>query len=388
MSKTKEIKIHDGKDGNVAELYALRAGLSVISQKVDEVRNYEDEIDEENERVDDIQSYMDAKSREISNLRTKISNIKENINASHSNYSQNVGKLAEKKHYKNVENKYSISHGALWTFIIGVVVLLISIWLNSMVDGDGMFIFYIISGLLMVIPIIICIVRELRHKRFVKSAKLEVDNNIVVEERQIKELEAQLSVLSKEKSSIMEQKQEVQEEVDNKIKELNEKISDLANETSVYNSILEKTYSKLLNPADWKNVDLCIFYLQTGRADTIKECLQLVDRQRQNDEIVHAINAASNSICTEIRGGFAALGSTMVTCLNALSNQMEVMSNTLSSQHAETVRALGAIENNSVEVLSAIQLNNALQEKANTSSEGLLKDYKYVQSKYGIHVYE
>ncbi|MDE7463534.1 MAG: hypothetical protein K2M48_00765 [Clostridiales bacterium] len=389
MENSKDVKIHDSKNDTVAELYALRAGLSVISQRTEEVRNCEREICNENMRVADIQSNMDAKARKINELKDSIEGIKNKILVAQTS----VDEMAFKAHYRSKDDKASATCGLIGTFVAGVIALIIVILIHFVGLADYpdafesiMWFWYVLSWVTMIIPIIIYIVGRLRHKSFVKSAKWKVDIDKMADERQVKELEAQVAVLSKEKSRLYEERLEVKEDVDYRIEEINEKINDLAYGVSVYNNVLEKTYARLLNPADWQNIDLCIFYLQTGRADTIKECLQLVDRQRQNDEIVGAIYAASNRICDEIRGGFIALGTTMVTCLNALSSQMEVMSNTLSSQHAETMRALGSIEENSAQILSASQLNSALLEKANTSSEQLLEDYKYVQSKYGITV--
>lgn len=146
-----------------------------------------------------------------------------------------------------------------------------------------------------------------------------------------------------------------------------------------YNCVLEDHFSPMLNPSDWENIDLCIYYLQTGRAESIKECLQLVDRQRQTNEIVNAVQQASDRICSEIHSGFTALGKTMIKCFNSVSAQLESISSQIANEHNEVINALNRINNNNSAILSATQLNNALLAKANMSSEQLANDLHYIK---------
>ncbi|MDE7082381.1 MAG: hypothetical protein K2O89_01595 [Clostridia bacterium] len=46
---------------------------------------------------------------------------------------------------------------------------------------------------------------------------------------------------------------------------------------------LENTYGDILNYRDWDKLDMIIYLLETYRADTIKEALQLIDREQQSN---------------------------------------------------------------------------------------------------------
>ncbi len=385
MKRAKENIAYDSKnnfdsiDYTVAELYALRAGLSIISQQADSVREHEAEISNQEKRVADSNSQADAISKKIADEEKNLQKCKDSLKDKIKKYYDDFDKE------KNRKASLAVKGWTCCIFILGLC-----FFLPFLIDDDTPVVFMIVGIALVICSLLIPVVYVFVRKRENKNRQLALEMQIKLEtdknKKECEEIQKLIDNLRCDGTKYSKIKNDLYDETQANIDVINTDINNIVRDITVYNNTLEKTYSKLLNPADWKNIDLCIFYLQTGRSDTIKESLQLVDRQRQTDEIVRAIDAASDRICTEIRGGFAALGSTMVTCLNALSYQMEVVSNTLSSQHAETVRALGTIEENSAKVLSATQLNNALLEKANTSSERLLNDYKYVQSKYGINV--
>ncbi|MBN3490074.1 hypothetical protein JV173_00960 [Acholeplasma equirhinis] len=48
---------------------------------------------------------------------------------------------------------------------------------------------------------------------------------------------------------------------------------------------IEDTYKEILHPTDWESVDTIIFYLETGRAENLKEALILL-QHRQNAEMI------------------------------------------------------------------------------------------------------
>lgn len=150
--------------------------------------------------------------------------------------------------------------------------------------------------------------------------------------------------------------------------------------TSIYGDYavaLAQQFAPVLNLADWKNTDLIIFYMQTGRADTMKEALQQADRQRQTDSIINEVRNATRAIVSEINSGFAALGQAMVSCFSVLSSQM-------SSTHARTLNAMGQIQSQNAELISQSRLNNALQAKANLTSDKLCNDLSYIKDKAAL----
>lgn len=131
-------------------------------------------------------------------------------------------------------------------------------------------------------------------------------------------------------------------------------------------STLQKQYSSLLDVRDWKHLDLVIFYFETRRADSVKESLQLVDKEMQTRRIVKTIQEASEQICSTIRDGFVTLNNNITNCFTALSNQ-------LASQHSRNLALLQGLT-------TSVNLNNALQAKANKTSEQLMDDVKHIRN--------
>ena len=69
----------------------------------------------------------------------------------------------------------------------------------------------------------------------------------------------------------------------------------------IFYSALAKLYGNFLNERDWKNVDYMIYSFETGRAESLKEALQLADREEQTQRIVETIQEATRRICETIK---------------------------------------------------------------------------------------
>ena len=136
---------------------------------------------------------------------------------------------------------------------------------------------------------------------------------------------------------------------------------------------LEASFSSLLAKEDWENLDLLIYYVETNRAETIKEALQLLDRQKQMEIIVGEIRMASTAVCQTIERGFAALGNTIASCFSRLSEQ-------LAQQHSEKMAQLAALETSMDRVHASISdLSTALSACSDTTSEQLARDVAYIR---------
>ena len=145
---------------------------------------------------------------------------------------------------------------------------------------------------------------------------------------------------------------------------------------------------------------MIIFYYETGRADTLKEALQQVDRQRQNEALIKAIKDASNQISSTIQRSLDQLQSTMIHCYQDLSLQLK-------NQHAQVMQRLSRIQSDfhslnesvkkanasiqnlsktiekstleSIETISSNEyLQHALLEKINVNSVALVDDVNYL----------
>ena len=138
-----------------------------------------------------------------------------------------------------------------------------------------------------------------------------------------------------------------------------------------------------MDPRDWENLDLIVYYITTGRADTLKEALQQVDTQKRADTLVQAIGEASNAICQTINVSINALREDMKACFSSLESQ-------LASQHAQQMSALSSISSNVEKVesrLKSINTNTAMQtallSEINVSSKKLAESASSI-SLYGV----
>lgn len=120
-----------------------------------------------------------------------------------------------------------------------------------------------------------------------------------------------------------------------KVKSVSTKLSQ-----EMYNALVAQ-FKSVLDIRDWEHIDLIIFNFETGRADTLKEALQQVDRRVQTDEIIEAIESAGSSIAATINVTMRELRSDLNKSFNRLSEQLAI-------QHAEQMTALGNI-NRSIE---------------------------------------
>lgn len=398
MGKSKDVISGNQADDTVARLYALRAGLSVISERADEIREIQDDLDSRHQQVKYASSGLDRHKEKIADAKKDVEKIEEEIEKTQKSVASKVNELHEKpkRRYNKTRISYNWEPKHYAYVIIGNLfaldclgVLIAGLFMPDFGGAGaiaGVTVVFVICALFGIVPIV-------TGYNSAKKAKAEIQQEIENENAEIQELKIKLKKaqdkvldLESETDRIKTQNSDMAKEILQFVDEKKIEIKAIVEQVSVYHNAMETEFTSLLNPADWHNTDLCIFYLQTGRADSIKECLLLADRQRQNDEIVGAIRAAGERISSEIRNGFKALGSTMVACINALSMQIETMGNSLAAQNDELINQLSAVENSNTALLSATQLNNALQAKANQTSEQLLRDYRYVQNCGGIAI--
>lgn len=167
------------------------------------------------------------------------------------------------------------------------------------------------------------------------------------------------SSLNKKSNLIIKERKKIYEKQLFPMKEIGEKLY----------SALQFGYSSMLSESDWSNLDLIIYYLETNRADTIKEALQLLDEEIRTQRIEQSISRASDGIRQMLGVGFASLQKSLSVSYDALSNQLNNISIGIAAENAI-----------SAQLVSSVELNNALQAKANENSAKLLQEAKRLKS--------
>ena len=143
----------------------------------------------------------------------------------------------------------------------------------------------------------------------------------------------------------------------------------------VYNGLVEQ-FSGTLAVSNWKILDAVIYYLQDGFADSVKEALQLVLQQAQNDRIVNAVESMERRVTQTVVEGIRSLQHTMATGFTILAGQLS----DLQAQQSETNSLLRQQNAGLAALNESIDFGNALQAKANLSSEQLAEDMNYMRA--------
>lgn len=229
--------------------------------------------------------------------------------------------------------------------IVAIIVSVLAFSANPLVLGIGI----AVGAVLLIVGLILLII-NLKGMSFTKSRILYYKKKIAemrdIEAESLKKF-AQLEEWKKQANAEMIPYKEVTD--------------------TVYNALVQN-YNGLIDPRDWQFLDLIIYYFETGRAVDMREALQLLDRERQTQQIVGAVREATQLICRSIQNAFASLENTMrlgfASLQSSINNGFAQMS------------AIGAAQ------LKEMKLNNALMQKANASSEQLANDVHYMRSKY------
>lgn len=160
------------------------------------------------------------------------------------------------------------------------------------------------------------------------------------------------------------------------------RISEAANHVvaglTFYDGLVE-TFRDLVDERDWSDLDLIIYYFETRRAESMKEALHLVDRERQTDKIANAVTRASREICRTMSISIARLQNDMRNCFNVLSKeiilQTQILVNEMGAMREQTQFLSQQImqQNRYIQNLSsATNMNNALVATQNITSAQIL----------------
>ncbi len=141
---------------------------------------------------------------------------------------------------------------------------------------------------------------------------------------------------------------------------------------------LKQDYASIVSESDWENLDLIIYYFETGRATTVKEALFLVDRQKQTEAIVKAIENAGNQIAQTIATATVALMQTIKVACTEICNNIKVVSGHLATISAGISSIAGGVSS----LVDATELQNALLSQANRSSADIAADVAYMRLEF------
>ena len=398
------------KNQMLADLYTLRAGMSAISIEKDKLDKSESVYKEALNDVDRERIEYEKNDSAIARVNRGISYCSSQLPrgylaAENDKERRNKIKSYGKKYRKGMA-KWDAFEIFIHTLIAGAIGLVLAAapWFFYFVtsgayDSDKSQqptfensyykdYIYVSIGIFAIILIIGLIVSTIR----VVGVKKETKTNIKNTEKSIRELKNELASYQLEKNAS-------KKVLDKYVAIANEKRAVFEKERTRLTKLSQDMYDRLvaqfktvLDIRDWQHIDLVIFYFETGRADTLKEALQQVDRKVQTDEIIEAIETAGQNISSTIRMSMNELRGDLNRSFAKLSVQV-------ADQHREQMSALSNISGNiektneslaklqqtsekngeSIEKLtSAAYLNNALLTKISYDSLSLMSDVDYM----------
>ena len=148
---------------------------------------------------------------------------------------------------------------------------------------------------------------------------------------------------------------EYNKKADEELKKIEVSAAPLYESCNALSDELAEKYTSV-SPRDWKYVDTLIFYFETGRADSVKEALQHLDREIQTNEIINTIKRSTEYICNTIK-----------TCTREITARLDRISEQLSE-----------ISFKQNIIIGQQALQTAIMAKMASSSESLAADVNYM----------
>lgn len=366
------------KNQMLADLYALRAGMSAISIE-------RDKFGVKEKAYSDAKRKVDCACYEYENAENFVSRCDEY------DKENSMQKTEEKVKLDRTFKKTVI--GSLGAGIVGALIPWFFYFVTS---GDYeqdskygysfwekyLLVSVCILGIIFVVGLAFALIVKVSNG---KDLQKRIKEGSGKSKQDLKDAKARLSQAAADCDSAQKALTIVSKDYE-KVKSVSTKLSQ-----EMYNALVAQ-FKSVLDIRDWEHIDLIIFNFETGRADTLKEALQQVDRRVQTDEIIEAIESAGSSIAATINVTMRELRSDLNKSFNRLSEQLAI-------QHAEQMTALGNI-NRSIErtnesiaklqsatenngktlenISSAANLNNALIAKIGYDSMSLMDDVNYM----------
>lgn len=365
------------KNQMLADLYALRAGMSAISIE-------RDKFGVKEKAYSDAKRKVDCACYEYENAENFVSRCDEY------DKKDSLQKTEEKAKLDRTFKKTVI--GSIVAGIFGALIPWVIYFLHGDNIQDSKYGYsnwkeYLIAsacilGIIFVVGLAVALIVKVSNG---KDLQKRIKEGSGKSKQDHKDAKARLSQAAADCDSAQKALAIVSKDYE-KVKSVSTKLSQ-----EMYNALVAQ-FKSVLDIRDWEHIDLIIFNFETGRADTLKEALQQVDRRVQTDEIIEAIESAGSSIAATINVTMRELRSDLNKSFNRLSEQLAI-------QHAEQMTALGninrniertnesiaklqsATENNgkSIEnISSAANLNNALIAKIGYDSMSLMDDVNYM----------
>ena len=378
------------KETITASLISIRGGLSVISKCSEAIKAVEEQKEQLNKDIKSKERSIEIFEEDIIKLENNINKEELLIQQKKQLSSDDLAYITNKANENTPKHYIHFQWGNfIWCWLSGAVVGgMFCMAKNLAVIIIGMI---IAVGIISSYPIYIIVKKKNRPKKYQKnynelknkySAEIHSKNlsdirkseeNINYYKNKIKSNQINKDKLTNELDDLLIKKERL--EIDSKV--IIRENSTTAKSVAL---ALQERYGMIIDESDWKNIDLIIHYIVTGRADTVKEALYQVDRQRQTEQIVHAIKEASQAVGNHINNAFNKLGTALTESFTILDIHIQSIGDSIRKSNeisqSQNEKLLDKIEKH----IEETKVQNVLLEKATRTSDELLSDLKYAQN--------
>ncbi|MBQ8881984.1 MAG: hypothetical protein IJY70_01140, partial [Clostridia bacterium] len=322
-------------------LLTLRGGLSVISQITDKIRAEEERVIKEKNIIDERKAKIEELQSEILNEEAKLTAQKEELlrikeEKERKIKPERIEKIASKKVvdlYPKIEN---LTKKKWFSIFLTTAITLALLFAISMAGNLLIGIIGLSVCVLAIVGVIVWIIARnayMMHKRksMLGYVGKKIEKEIIDEyNTRIKDLE---KIIVAPIVKNIERLRAEQNEINGSIEEQKNvceivksgcgvKIEEMAlNAKAIKEALLEK-FSVFLSESDWSDIDLVMYYIETGRADSIKEALKQVDQLHQTEQIIKTIKEANESMEILVGNCFERMGNALAQSFSELNNSI------------------------------------------------------------------
>lgn len=346
----------------LSQLLVLKTGIAMIAVEAEKIQSLENEISEKNKKLEAANSSIDTVSTNLNNLSKKVSEEKQAITT-----------YAIQKRLRKLISLFFIL-GSLFLAFVAPILEFLSFKDYNTLKPEELVQFlkdWLVKLIIAVIFFIIWIIIKIRNKRnplrqpstyYTKSYK----QNKKTHETQMLEMVSTKDNLTQEIASAKERFTSVCE-------------TSIPLIQIIYET-LYKNYNDVLRVRDWEYIDLIFHYIDSERADNKKEALLLVDKQKQTEEIVHAVNNATAEICRSIRYATDLIQFNMDNHFKNLSTQLAVQHSQMMGAMSQTAASISSLSSKLSDISSQSAMQTALLKKNNESSQKLVQSMNNVMN--------
>lgn len=385
-------------DQLIPDLIALRGGLSLISKYTDQIQEQERLIQFQQEETSRASRYHQQCIKDRNDCKRSCDSMKTACQTARKNIDNHKPKKRQSEvhfwpQFSKDEDAVNFFPGIIITIVLAFVLLIIISSCIGWGNVDDVFNGFVAAPFFIALPFFpLCCLIAYVVKLSKERASWDADNEHELQQKRTqldkkrKELSDCEHALEESEKKIATAYQAYQNQLAHEASVTStcrKNISRIAAQAHAVNNALQETYGISLNESDWCNIDLIVHYIETGRADSLKEALIQVDRQRQTDQIVQAIQVAQESISQHIESAFARMGQALALSFERLDARLQSISGQLAASSQSTLASQRALMEKLDTQISVAQMNSVLLEKANKSSDELIHDLRYNQ-KYWI----